>query len=190
MTELRWDLIDKCNIPNTPSCEPNRPQPPVNPPPTGEPGCPTLPFPEAPPVQGVLAAFGIESAAEAFEEDICLRDTVCQEHLSEEADIAGDSSISEISCLCRKKKYCLEGTIDYERTTGQHELGQRVSASKAESCTTISASAGFVGSEIEIECPVELECPCADAEFPPGICDEEPTAVEPLEDCDLFDEEE
>ena len=139
------------------------------------------------PEAGSLAAFGVQSAAEAFEEDICLRDTLCEEHLSEEADKEGDNDLSEISCLCRKKKYAFSGAIDYERTTTQHERGQVVAASEAASCTTVNATAGFVGSPIEGECPEQQACPCTGVSFPPGICDEAPTAVEPLEECDLYD---
>ena len=40
-----------------------------------------------------------------------------------------------------------------------------------------------------MECPEELECPCVDAEFPEGICDEAEVLVEPME-CELYPETE
>lgn len=93
----------------------------------------------------------------------------------------------ENSCQCGRKKYCFNGEIDYSRITTQHELGEVVAASEAESCTTIEATAGFVGSDIDDLCPDDLECPCVVAEFPMGICDEPDVAVEPLPDCSFLE---
>lgn len=74
--------------------------------------------------------------------------------------------------------YCLNGCIDYERHQSQHELGQIQEASVGESCTQITAAAGFVGGVVGAECPDQLDCPCLDLTYtPPGFCID--TTLEP-----------
>lgn len=150
------------------TCDPNTLPPPLCPPPPPTDGCPPLPGTTLPET-GVLVGFGTEIATEAFAEEIILEDTACCETTNVEVDSTGTNCFSACSCSCGLRKYCVSGTIDYTRDTQQHELGEIRSTSAAEACITITANAGFLGGELEQECPGDVECPCLEIEVPPGI---------------------
>lgn len=156
-----FDIIPRCIVP--PNCLP----PPICDPPVPL-ECPEIPDTTLPET-GVLVGFGTDVATEAFAEEIILEDTACTETTNVDVDSTGTNDFCSSSCSCGLKKYCLSGTIDYTRMTQQHELGEIKSVSVAESCVQITANAGFLGGDLEQECPGEVLCPCLEIEVPPGI---------------------
>jgi hypothetical protein len=164
--------FEGCEI-GEPYVPPYCPPPPPNtpPPPVVVNTCPDLPSTTLPGT-GILTAVGTQTAAERTVEHTCLRDTQCSETTTAEEAWEETNSEYAQSCLRHKKKYCLTGCIDYERHSSQHELGEIQSQSRGASCTSINASAGFVGGTVDTECPEQLECPCLDLEdVPEGFCD-------------------
>ena len=95
--------------PNPPPVVPNSPPPQIisNP-------CPSMPGTTLGGT-GILTAVGTQTAAERTVEHTCFKDTACSESITAEENQSGSNNEYESSCLCRKKLYCLNGCIDYER---------------------------------------------------------------------------
>lgn len=78
----------------------------------------------------------------------------------------------------------MNGTIDYERITSQHELGEIRSVSAAQSCVEITANAGFVAGGLTAPCVGNVACPCLELEVPEDFCPDT-TTPPPVVECSL-----
>lgn len=101
---------------------------------------PVTPPPQLP-ATGILSTVSTQSASGATVEHTCLKDTKCDENTDASGSSCGTSDDTYTSCLVHKKKYRLDGEIDYNRHIEQQEASLAREVSKGLQTTTVQSSA-------------------------------------------------
>jgi hypothetical protein len=73
------------------------------------------------PQQGTLHALEYGSAASAGLREDTFEDFECEDKLCGEESAEGTEDFEITSCLCHKRKYCIDGAIDYIKNEHHHE---------------------------------------------------------------------
>lgn len=107
-----------------------------------------------------MHAVSVGSAAQAGVRRERFDDSECSEYIEGDESSEGTEDFCIDSCLCHKRKYCLNGDITYVKNHHQHEQGECREVTEAVECTIIRERQDFEEGDLPaIGCVKAEACP-------------------------------